>query len=116
MSEYIIEGGRKLSGNIDVSGSKNATLPILAATILNEGITIINNVPDIKDVNAMCAILQSLGCIIIREKNTVKVNSTNITTSEIPENLMREMRSSVILAGALIGRTKKCHFTYPGRL
>ena len=114
MSEYIIEGGRKLSGNIDVSGSKNATLPILAATILNEGITIINNVPDIKDVNAMCAILQSLGCTITRDKNTVKVNSTNITTSEIPENLMREMRSSVILSGALIGRTKKCHFTYPG--
>ena len=114
MNEYIIEGGRKLSGIIDVSGSKNATLPILAATILNDGITIINNVPNIKDVNSMCAILQNLGCTIIREKNTVKVNSTNITTSEIPEKLMREMRSSVILAGALIGRTKKCHFTYPG--
>ena len=80
MSEYIIEGGHKLSGNIDVSGSKNATLPILAATILNEGTTTINNVPDIKDVNTMCAILQSLGCVITREKNAIKVNSTNITT------------------------------------
>lgn len=116
MSEYIIEGGRKLSGNIDVSGSKNATLPILAAAILNEGTTIIKNVPDIKDVNTMCEILQSLGCVIVREKNIVKVDSSNIVTSEIPENLMREMRSSVILAGALIGRTKKCYFTYPGRL
>lgn len=114
MSEYIIEGGRKLSGNIDISGSKNATLPILAATILNDGITTINNVPDIKDVSTMCAILQSLGCLVTREKNSIKVNSSNISTNEIPEDLMREMRSSVILAGALIARTKKCQFTYPG--
>lgn len=114
MSEYIIEGGRKLSGNIDISGSKNATLPILAATILNDGITVINNVPDIKDVSTMCAILQTLGCLVTREKNSIKVNSSNISTNEIPEDLMREMRSSVILAGALIARTKKCQFTYPG--
>ncbi len=114
MSEYIIEGGRKLSGDIDISGSKNATLPILAATILNDGITIVNNVPDIKDVNTMCTILQTLGCIVTREKNSIKVNASNISTNEIPENLMREMRSSVILAGALIARTKKCQFTYPG--
>ena len=114
LNEYIIEGGRKLSGNIDISGSKNATLPILAATILNDGISIINNVPNIKDVNTMCSILESLGCLVKRTKDVVIVDSSDITTSEIPEDLMREMRSSVIIAGALIGRTKKCQFTYPG--
>lgn len=114
MNEYIIEGGHKLSGIIDISGSKNATLPILAATILNEGISIIDNVPDIKDVDTMCLILESLGCIVKREKNQVIVDASNIETSEIPEELMREMRSSVIIAGALIARTNKCQFTYPG--
>lgn len=114
MNEYIIEGGHKLSGIIDISGSKNATLPILAATILNDGISIVNNVPDIKDVSTMCAILECIGCIVKREKDKIIVDSTNIATSEIPEELMREMRSSVIIAGALIGRTKKCQFTYPG--
>lgn len=114
MNEYIIEGGHKLSGIIDISGSKNATLPILAATILNDGISIVNNVPDIKDVSTMCAILEALGCTVKRDENKIIVDSTNIVTSEIPEELMREMRSSVIIAGALIGRTKKCQFTYPG--
>ena len=114
MNEYIIEGGHKLSGIIDISGSKNATLPILAATILNDGLSIIKNVPDIKDVSTMCAILECLGCIVKRDKDCVTVDSSNIKTSEIPEELMREMRSSVIIAGALIGRTKKCQFTYPG--
>lgn len=114
LKEYIIEGGHKLSGNIDISGSKNATLPILAATILNAGITSINNVPNIKDVNTMCAILEKLGCVVKRTNDIVTVDSSNIITSEIPEELMKEMRSSVIIAGALIGRTKKCQFTYPG--
>ena len=114
MNEYIIEGGHKLSGIIDISGSKNATLPILAATILNDGLSIIKNVPDIKDVNTMCAILECLGCKVTRDKDCVTVDSSDIKISEIPENLMREMRSSVIIAGALIGRTKKCQFTYPG--
>ncbi len=114
MNEYIIEGGHKLSGIIDISGSKNATLPILAATILNDGLSIIKNVPDIKDVNTMCAILECLGCKVTRDKDCVTVDSSGIKTSEIPENLMREMRSSVIIAGALIARTKKCQFTYPG--
>ena len=114
MNEYIIEGGRKLSGSIDISGSKNATLPILAATILNGGLSVVNNVPNIKDVNTMCLILESLGCIVKRDKNKVIVDSSQILTSEIPEELMKEMRSSVIIAGALIGRLRKCQFTYPG--
>lgn len=114
MNSYIIEGGHQLTGTIDISGAKNATLPIIAASILNNGTTVIENVPNIRDVRTMCSILQELGCIIKREEDKLEINASNIHKSEIPEKLMREMRSSVILAGALIGRTKQCKFTYPG--
>lgn len=114
MGKYIIEGGRRLEGVIDISGSKNAALPILAATILNGGISIIENCPDIHDVKMMFTILEELGAKIERYDNEVIIDTSSINKMEIPANLMREMRSSVILAGALIGRFKKCTFTYPG--
>ena len=114
MNSYIIEGGRKLEGEIDVSGSKNASLPIIAATILNKGTTIIKNVPEIRDVKMMCSILEILGCKITKEDNTLIIDATDIVSSEIPDNLMHEMRSSVIIAGALLGRLHECIFTYPG--
>lgn len=114
MSSYIIEGGNRLIGEVNISGSKNAALPIMAASILNKGTTIIENAPDIRDVKMMCSILEKLGCDVIRENNKITINATDITSSEIPEELMREMRSSVIIAGALIGRLHECKFTYPG--
>jgi len=113
LESYIIEGGRKLEGEIDISGSKNAALPIMAASILNSGISVIENVPDIKDVKMMCEILSALGCIVKKEENTIIIDASAITSYEIPENLMKEMRSSVMIAGALIARLKKCKFTYP---
>lgn len=114
MSSYIIEGGKKLEGEIDISGSKNAALPIIAASLLNKGITVVDNVPNIRDVKMMCNILTALGCVIDKEENKLIIDATDIIKSEIPENLMREMRSSVIIAGALIGRLNECIFTYPG--
>ena len=114
LNSYIIEGGQRLIGEIDISGSKNAALPIMAASILNEGITVIENIPDIRDVKMMCSILESLGCKITRENNKIIIDATEIKENEIPENLMREMRSSVIIAGALLGRLNTCKFTYPG--
>lgn len=114
MSSYIIEGGRRLTGEITVSGSKNASLPIIAATILNKGVSVIQNVPDIRDVKMMCSILEILGCKVKRGENTLEIDATTIVDSEIPEDLMHEMRSSVIIAGALLGRLHECKFTYPG--
>lgn len=114
MSTYVIEGGRKLEGEVTVSGSKNASLPILAATVLNDGITKLYNVPNIKDTKVMIDILKHLGCKIKRSGNKVIVDARKINKYEIPEELMRKMRSSVILAGALIGRFKKATFSYPG--
>lgn len=114
MKFYEIDGGYILRGEIDVSGSKNATLPIIAATLLNEGVSVIKNVPDIRDVKMMCSILRKIGCKITREKDVLIIDATTITNSQIPEDLMREMRSSVIIVGALLGREKECSFTYPG--
>ena len=114
MSSYIIEGGKKLQGETYVSGSKNAALPIMAATVLNKGISKLYNIPNIHDTQMMIEILKSLGCKVKKDANKVVIDSSNVNKFEIPENLMREMRSSVILAGAIIGRYKKSTFSYPG--
>lgn len=114
MSSYIIEGGKKLEGETYVSGSKNASLPIIAASILNKGITKLYNVPNIHDVQMMIEILKELGCKVKKLNNKVIIDSSNVNKYEIPENLMREMRSSVILVGSLIGRYHKAVFSYPG--
>ncbi len=114
MEKYIIEGGHRLEGVIDISGSKNAALPIIAATILNDGISIIENCPNIHDVKMMFTILRELGAKIEKNDAEVIIDTRGINKMEISANLMREMRSSVIIAGALIGRFKKCTFTYPG--
>ncbi len=114
MSSYIIEGGRKLNGKANVSGSKNASLPIIAASILNGKVTKLYNVPDIYDIKFTLEILKILGCKIKHTKGKVVIDSSGINTQEIPDKLMREMRSSVILAGAIIGRFKKAIFSYPG--
>ena len=116
MSSYIIEGGKKLEGSTYVSGSKNASLPIMAATILNKGVSKLYNVPNIHDTQMMIEILKSLGCKVKKNGNKIVIDSSNVHKFEIPENLMREMRSSVIFAGSIIGRYKKAVFSYPGRM
>lgn len=110
---YIITGGRRLEGEISVSGSKNASLPILAACILNNGITKLYNVPNIQDTKVMIEILRDLGCKVKRIRDKIIIDSREIKKYEIPEELMRKMRSSVILAGALLGRLKKASFCCP---
>ena len=112
--QYIIEGGNKLEGTTYVSGSKNASLPIIAATLLNGGINKLYNVPNIHDTKMMFKILETLGCKIKKNNGKIIIDSRNINNYEIPEHLMREMRSSVIIAGALLSRKKKVIFTYPG--
>ena len=114
MKRYVIEGGRKLEGTTYVSGSKNASLPIIAATILNGEISKLYNVPNIHDTKMMYNILKILGCKIKKSNNKIVIDSSKIKEVEIPENLMQEMRSSVIIAGALLARKKEAIFTYPG--
>ena len=114
MSKFLIQGGKKLEGEIKISGSKNAALPIIAATVLNAGTTTLYNVPDIQDVNTMFEILKKIGATIKRKNNKIIINTSKVHTYEIPDDLMRQMRSSVILAGALIGKYHKARFSCPG--
>lgn len=114
MNSYIINGGKRLNGEVNISGSKNASLPILAASILNKGTVKLYNVPEIEDVNITLKILEHLNCKIKRNKNKVVIDSKNMKSKEIPEVLMRKLRSSVILAGSLISRFNEAVFSYPG--
>lgn len=113
MYKYIIEGETRIQGEVDVSGSKNASLPILAASILNSGITKLYNIPDIEDVRITLEILKRLGCKVERTDNAVIVNSKDVKETTIPDELMRKLRSSIVIVGAIIARFKEANFTYP---
>ena len=114
MSKIIVNGGKKISGEIIVQGAKNCVLPVLAGTILCDGECVIKNCPDISDVDTSIRILRQLGCSCQSGENTVLVDAKNIDSYEIPEDLMREMRSSVVFLGAIIGRMKKAVISSPG--
>ncbi len=114
MSEYIIKGGKKVEGEVEISGSKNASLPIIAATILNQGKTTLYNVPNIHDTQMMYEILKKLGAEVVKKKNKVIIDTSKVSKYEIPEELMRQMRSSVIIVGALVGKYQNATFSYPG--
>ena len=115
MLSYIIEGGRKLEGTIEVSGSKNASLPILAACILSPKTTLYN-VPKIYDTEKTLQILQILNCKIKRGKNKIIIDSTKTEDVQIPDKLMRELRSSVILARSTNIQIQKSYIFIPRRM
>lgn len=114
MISYVIKGGNKINGKIVNSGSKNSALPILATAILNPNRVTFYNVPDIEDVKTTIKILKFLGCKIHRKCDKISISSAEINKTEIPKELMNKCRSTVILAGALIGRYKKAKFSFPG--
>ena len=114
MQRIVISGGNKLCGEVDVQGSKNSTLPILAATVLVNGVSVIHNCPDLSDVNAAVEILRHLGCLVNRENNTLIVDSSCISCYNIPDCLMREMRSSIVFLGSVLGRTGRAVLSSPG--
>jgi len=114
MSKYVIEGSNKLAGEITVRGAKNSVLPILAASILNNNINIIFNIPEISDLKVMVKILKAIGCKVNVVDNIVTVDSRNLDKVRIPEELVREMRSSIILMGAMLSRCGEVEVSYPG--
>ena len=114
MANYIIEGGKRLEGEVKISGSKNASLPIICASILNGKKTKLYNVPDIHDTQVTLKILRYIGCKVKKDNDKIEIDSRYITKKEIPEDLMHQMRSTVILAGAILGRFKEVTFSYPG--
>ncbi|KPU44038.1 UDP-N-acetylglucosamine 1-carboxyvinyltransferase 1 [Oxobacter pfennigii] len=114
MSRYIIQGGRKIEGRIRISGAKNSVLPIFAATILNGSENIIHDCPDLKDMEIMIELLKILGCNVKKEGNTVIIDSSGEIKHEVPDSLVRKMRSSIVLLGALLSRLKKANICFPG--
>lgn len=114
MSKYMINGGRRLTGKVEVHGAKNSALPILAATVLCRGISVIHNCPQLSDVYASINILEHLGCHCDFNNNTVTVNANTLRCTYIPDELMCEMRSSVIFLGAILGNCKNAIISSPG--
>lgn len=110
----IINGARRFEGEIHVHGAKNSALPLLSATVLAHGESVLHNTPRLTDVDAACRILTQLGCRVRREGNSVTVDATNVSGYEIPETLMREMRSSIVFLGAVLGRNGRCRLSFPG--
>ena len=114
MGKLIISGGGGLNGQVRLQGAKNSVLPILAATVLCAGKSVIKNCPALKDVYATFKILESLGCDVTYENGIATVNSANITNHYISEGLMREMRSSILFLGPLLARCGKAVISQPG--
>ncbi len=114
MEKIIIEGGKRLNGEITVHGAKNSALPILAATVLTTKQTVIHNCPRLTDIDAAINILRHLGCFVQFQDDNLIVDASNINCSDIPDTLMREMRSSVVFLGAILARTGKAGFSTPG--
>ncbi len=114
MSELIIDGKRKMEGELDVQGSKNAVLPILAAAVLSDGKNIIHNCPRLRDVETTIQVLENLGCRVKWEGNCLEVDSSDISGYTIPDDLMRQMRSSIIFLGAIISKLGKAEVSMPG--
>lgn len=113
-SRLYIEGGRKLSGEISVHGAKNSVLPVLAAALLSQDVCRIENCPALSDVYSSTRILRSLGCKCRRDGSALEVDARTLSGCEISEDLMREMRSSIVFLGAILGRLRRCRLSFPG--
>lgn len=114
MEKFIIIGGKRLKGSVRVSGAKNAILPIMAASLLSEGESIIHEVPKLLDVEVMKEVLTHLGAKIESDGNMLSVKGSKVQSLEIAEDLMRRMRASNLVMGALLGRFGKVKVAYPG--
>lgn len=103
-----------MQGSVHIHGAKNSALPILAATLLVPGVCEIENCPYLSDVNAAMGILRHLGCEVCRSGHTVSVDATTVSQADIPDVLMREMRSSIVFLGAIAARLGQAELSFPG--
>lgn len=114
MDKYRIRGGKRLEGEIKVIGAKNAILPILAAVILTHKPVVLYDFPSLVDVENMLLILTSIGCMVKREDNALIVDPSGINSWIIPDKYVKEIRSSIVMLGAVLARMRKAKITYPG--
>jgi UDP-N-acetylglucosamine 1-carboxyvinyltransferase len=115
MEKFVIHGGVPLKGEVTPAGNKNAALPLLAATLLTEEPVILSNVPNIRDVRAMCALLESLGVKIQwLENHSLLVHAKDVRAADLDPDLCRGIRASILLAGPMVARSGELHLPPPG--
>ena len=114
MEAFVVQGGRKLAGSVRVDGAKNAALPILAASVLTEDAVHLQDVPDILDVRRMADILIMLGCDVHRCGGCCTVSGRSMDKCEMPDQLSKQIRSSIFLLGPILSRFRRATVTYPG--
>lgn len=115
MDKLIIEGGRRLSGEVAVSGAKNAALPILAATLLTEAPVTVRNVPHLRDVTTTLSLLQTMGAeVTLDDKNGVEISAKTVNRREAPYELVKTMRASILVLGPLLARFGEARVSLPG--
>lgn len=114
MESFIIEGRNNLEGIVEIGGSKNAALPIIASTVLCGREYIIENIPDIEDVRMMFEILDNMGCETQFENNIAIIDTRGLNSHVVSEKLVKKIRSSIILMGAVLHRTNSVEIAYPG--
>lgn len=111
---YTIKGGIPLQGEVTVSGSKNAALPMIAGAVLADGVTTLTNVPRLRDTELMLQILEFLGCTTSFVGGTVTIDTTNIQSKPIPSEYVSKLRGSIVLLGPLLARFGVVEMSYPG--
>ena len=114
MDKIIIEGGRKLAGQVRVSGSKNAALPILFSALLADGVNRYDNVPNLRDVDSTLLLLSRLGARVESGGGSIRIDASGLNCHEAPYDLVRKMRASVLVLGPLIARLKRARVSLPG--
>lgn len=114
MDKFIINGGKKLSGTVKISGAKNAILPIMAATLLAKGKSVLHNVPRLNDIKMMAHVMRVIGARIDFESNTMEIDATHASFCEAPYELVSKMRASIYVMGPLLARFGKAKVSFPG--
>ena len=114
MDKIVVEGGVKLNGEIEISGAKNAALPILISSLLADGESVYSNVPRLMDIESIKLLLSSLGARIETDGRTVRIDGSGLNNHEAPYELVRKMRASILVLGPLMARLKKARVSLPG--
>ncbi|MCR5792654.1 MAG: UDP-N-acetylglucosamine 1-carboxyvinyltransferase [Lachnospiraceae bacterium] len=115
MEQYVIKGGKPLTGEVTIGGAKNAALGILAAAVMADETVTLDNLPDVRDINVMLQAIEEIGAKVERvDKHVVKINGSNITSVSIEYEYMRKIRASYYLLGALLGKYKAAQVSLPG--
>jgi len=114
MHKFLIEGENRLLGEVEISGSKNAALPILAATLLSAETHVLQNVPQLADIETMSSLLRYLGCIVTRENDTLLIDARAISHVEATYDIVRKMRASTLVLGPLVARFGRGRVSLPG--